>query len=225
MSNLDEVKAHASAHSVKKPSGLRGTERLNAFSDGVFAIVITLLILEVRVPDVAAQDLPRALMGLAPDLIAYVISFILLGVYWMGHHGMFTFIKRYDRTLLWLNLLFLLFISAMPFPTSLLVRYGDQPISMVIYCATLILAGVTAVAMWRHASRHYRLIAENLDPEVIALTYRRVLTAPIIYMVALATLLINLNIAKALLLFAILFYIIPNPVTQLHHHYGHQEQP
>jgi uncharacterized membrane protein len=209
----------------KKPVGIPHTERILGFSDAVFAIVITLLVLELKIPEIpenlAAKELPHALAELWPNVVSHVISFTLLGIYWVGHHALFTFIKRYDRTLLWLNILFLLFMASMPFPTGLLIRYSDQQISMVIYCVILILTGLSAVAMWWHASRHHRLIDENVKPEVIALTYRRVSIAPVIYLIALATSFLSLTIAKLFLVVAILIYIIPNPLTKLHRHYGH----
>jgi uncharacterized membrane protein len=113
-------------------------ERIIALSDGVFAIFITLLVLKVRVPDIpaalVAAELPHALVDLLPKFMSHVISFAVLGIYWVGHHTMFMYIKRHDRVLLWLNILFLLFVSSMPFPTGLLGQYGDQQIALVIYC-------------------------------------------------------------------------------------------
>ena len=210
---------------VKKPAGIPHTERIVGFSDALFAIVITLLVLELKIPEIpeslAAEELPHALAELWPNVISHIISFTLLGIYWVGHHALFTFIKRYDRNLLWLNILFLLFMASMPFPTGLLIRYNNQQISMVIYCILLILTGVSAIVMWWYASKNYRLIDENIQPEVIALTYRRMAIAPIIYFIALIVSFFSLTIAQLLLVVAIIVYIIPNPLTQLHRHYGH----
>ena len=211
----------------KKPVGVRGTERILAFSDGVFAVVITLLVLEIKVPDIPADqvagELPRALANLLPSVLSHIVSFALFGIYWVGHHTLFTFIKRYDRNLLWLNILFLLFMASMPFPTALLIRYNDQWISMVVYCSILILTGLSAVAMWSYASRDHRLLDENLKPDVIALTYRRILVAPAIYLIALAVSVASLTAAKLLLVVAVLLYIVPNPLIALHRQLGHSE--
>src|SRR5829696_9054517 len=85
------------------PRGVSGNERINALSDGVFAIVVTLLVLELHVPEVSDTQLSQALWELVPTVTAYIVSFVLLGIYWLGHHNMLMHIKRHDRTLLWLN--------------------------------------------------------------------------------------------------------------------------
>jgi uncharacterized membrane protein len=217
---------------TKKPAGLLGMERINGFSDGVFAIVITLLVLEIKVPeihkDLVSEELIPALKELAPNIVSHAISFALLGIYWVGHHTVFRLIKRYDRTLLWLNLLYLLFVASMPFPTGLVIRYGDQQISLVIYCGVLILAGLSAVAMWWHASRDHRLIDENISQETIAITYRRILTAPALYLVAILVSFISVAITQVILVLVIVIYLVPNPLTVLHievhgHHHTSEE--
>jgi uncharacterized membrane protein len=225
MKALEEVQETLTIE--KKLAGILGTERVLAFSDGVFAIVITLLVLEIKVPEIpaasVAAELPHALAEMLPTIVSHIISFVLLGIYWVGHHAMFTLIKRYDRTLLWLNIVFLMCVASMPFPTSLLIRYSDQQISMAIYCSILTLAGLSAVAMWWHASRQYRLIDEHLRPEMIALTYRRVLIAPVTYVIALLVSFVSLTAAKLFLVVAIVVYIVPNPLTRLHIQVGHHK--
>lgn len=203
----------------EEPTGVPGNERIVAFSDGVFAIVITLLVLEVKVPDIPAAlvagELPHALVDLLPKVLSHVVSFALLGIYWVGHHAMFLHIKRHDRVLLWLNILFLMFVASMPFPTGLLNHYGDQQIAVVIYCGVLILAGLAADAMWWHATKDRRLVDETIDPAMVALTHRRVRIAPTIYLIAIAASFVSLVIAKLLLIVAILIYVVPNPLTRL----------
>ena len=201
----------------EKQAGVSGNERIVAFSDGVFAIVITLLVLEIKVPEIAAglvaEELPRALVDLWPKVLSHFISFAVLGIYWVGHHTMFMYIKRHDRVLLWLNILFLMFVSSMPFPTGLLGQYGDQQIALVIYCGVLILAGLAAIAMWWYATGDRRLVDEDIDPTLVALIYRRGLLTPALYLVALVASFVNLGIAKLLVVIAILIYIVPNPLT------------
>src|SRR4051794_3390811 len=91
--------------------------RLEAFSDGVFAIVITLLILEIRIPDVTQPELANALAAAAPKLLAYVTTFALIGLYWVFHHHALLLVRKVDGALLWLNLIELLGVSFLPFPT------------------------------------------------------------------------------------------------------------
>ena len=122
-----------------RPEAGKDRDRIVNFSDGVFAIVITLLILTIEVPDIppasVAQELPSRLLALTPDLLSYVISFLVIAIYWQAHHSVFEPIRGYDRTLLWLNFLFLMTISFLPFPTSLLDEYGEQQLTVVIYAS------------------------------------------------------------------------------------------
>src|SRR5205814_4978093 len=98
------------------------TSRLEAFSDGVFAIAATLLVLELRVP-ADTTDLVRALLGLWPAYLAYLISFLTIGIIWVNHHTLLEHCRRVDRTFLYLNLLLLMAVGIVPFPTSLVDQY------------------------------------------------------------------------------------------------------
>jgi uncharacterized membrane protein len=128
--------------------------RLEAFSDGVFAIVITLLILDIRFPDVDYSQFAATLASLLPRILAYVMSFIIIGVYWSTHHNSMHAIKKTDRTFLWLNILLLLCVSFIPFPTSLLGRYPFQAGPIIIYGLTLIACNavgyIMLVYVWYH---------------------------------------------------------------------------
>lgn len=97
--------------------------RVEAFSDGVFAIAITLLILEIKVPEGAGEHLWTALGAQWPSYAAYVVSFLVIGIMWANHHTVFGYVARVDRTLLFLNLLLLLVVAALPWPTALLAEY------------------------------------------------------------------------------------------------------
>lgn len=128
--------------------------RLEAFSDGVFAIVITLLILDIRFPDVEYSQFATALRSLLPRILAYVMSFIIIGVYWVTHHASMHAMRKTDRNFLWLNILLLLGVSFIPFPTSLLGRYPFQAWPIIIYGLTLIACNAVGYLMlvyvWFH---------------------------------------------------------------------------
>jgi len=128
--------------------------RLEAFSDGVFAIVITLLILDIRFPEVDYSQFWTTLSSLLPRILAYVMSFIIIGLYWVTHHNSMHAIKKTDRVFLWLNILLLLCVSFIPFPTSLLGRYPFQAGPIIIYGATLIASNLVGYIMilyvWFH---------------------------------------------------------------------------
>ena len=128
-------------------------QRLEAFSDGVFAIVITLLILDIRIPVVQPSLLGVALVDLLPQLLTYILSFFIVGLYWHLHHQVATEIKRIDGAFIWLNLVWLLFVSILPFPTALLGRYPLQPIPLTIYGINLILVNVTGFVILVYSQR------------------------------------------------------------------------
>jgi uncharacterized membrane protein len=131
--------------------------RVEAFSDGVFAIVITLLILDIRVPDVDYSQLFSALVALLPRMFAYVISFGVIGVYWLAHHQSLQLVGKLNGFLIWLNLVYLLAVSFMPFPTALLGRYPMQPIPIVIYGLNLIVANATGFMLTLYLRAHPEL--------------------------------------------------------------------
>ena len=118
-------------------------QRLEAFSDGVYAIVITLLILDIRIPEVEPEALGRMLVKLLPQLFTYILSFFVVGLYWHAHHQVSVQVKQVNSAFIWLNLVWLLFVSVLPFPTSLLGRYPFQSIPLTIYGVNLILVNVT----------------------------------------------------------------------------------
>jgi uncharacterized membrane protein len=131
--------------------------RLEAFSDGVFAIVITLLILDIRFPDVAYGQFGTTLVSLLPRILAYVMSFIIIGVYWVTHHNSMHAMRKTDRSFLWLNILLLLFVSFIPFPTSLLGRYPFQAGPIIIYGITLIACNAVGYVMLLYVHYHPHL--------------------------------------------------------------------
>lgn len=150
----------------RRESG-RELNRIVNFTDGVFAIVITLLILTIQAPEIpsdsVARELPGRLLDLAPKFLSYVISFLVVAVYWMAHHRVFRPIRGYDRTLLWLNFLFLMTISFLPFPTSLLGEYGDHQLPVVIYAANVSVASLLLTLISWYATSGHRLTAPALD--------------------------------------------------------------
>src|SRR5215203_755095 len=128
--------------------------RLEAFSDGVFAIVITLLILDIRFPDVEYSQFKATLVSVYPRILAYVMSFIIIGLYWVTHHNSMHAMQKTDRGFLWLNILLLLCVSFIPFPTSLLGRYPFQSGPIMIYGITLIVCNAVGYIMLVYV--HYR---------------------------------------------------------------------
>jgi uncharacterized membrane protein len=127
----------------------RDVDRLVAFSDGVYAIAITLLVLSLSVPDGPDGKLGEELRNLGPQLLSYALSFAVIGRYWIAHHRMFRTLRRVDGTLLTINLALLGFIALLPFPTQVLGDYGDTTLGTVIYAVTICAVGsLTALTGW-----------------------------------------------------------------------------
>jgi uncharacterized membrane protein len=144
------------------------TTRMETFSDGVFAIAATLLVLEISVDTAHTHDLGSALLHLWPSYLAYVTSFITIGIIWMNHHTCVETMVRVDRTFLFLNLLLLLTVSFLPFPTRLVADYLQRPgeqSAVYAYAATFVVMSVVYNAWWRYASAGRRLIGEKV-PEI-----------------------------------------------------------
>jgi uncharacterized membrane protein len=168
-------------------SSLR-TSRIEALSDGIFAIAMTLLILQIEVPDLHGSQVEelRLLLRLWPRFLSYGVGFTVLGVYWMGQHIQFHLIRRADQALLWLTMLFLMLVAAIPFSAKLIGGYVHvQPI-VAFYGCHLIAISLVHCAIWRHATRNRRLVEDRLSLEVIQLQTLFALIPPGIYLVAIA---------------------------------------
>jgi uncharacterized membrane protein len=138
------------------------TGRIEYFSDAVFAIAMTLLVLDIRVPEVSADKLWPTILALWPQFFAYVLSFLVLALNWVFHHRKFRVIRSYDGGLIWINLLFLLFVAVLPFPTSLLSEYGsDGDAGVVLYAAEVGILTALQTLLWWYADRH-----GHLDPQI-----------------------------------------------------------
>lgn len=142
-------------------------QRLEAFTDGVYAIVITLLILDIRIPEVQPGSLGQALLRMLPQVFTYVLSFFVIGLYWFSHHRVAQQVKYIDGTFVWLNMIWLLFVTVMPFPTALLGRYPLQAIPIAIYGIDLILANVTGFVILAYMKRHPELCYSLVDSTML----------------------------------------------------------
>jgi len=138
--------------------------RVLALSDGVFAIIMTLLVLDIRVPQLSGgKPLAAALGELRPSLTAFVISFIVAGMYWVGHRDLFGLIRRTDRGLVWLNIVYLLPLCLLPFGVGLLGRYDREPAALRIYGLILSAIAVMRTAIWLYATHRPQLLWKRLD--------------------------------------------------------------
>jgi uncharacterized membrane protein len=169
---------------VLEYQSIRGLERITSFSDAVMAIAITLLIIEMIIPSVNPDFLISELSNLIPEFVSHVVSFFIIGSYWIAHHRMFTYITQYDNTLLWINMLFLFFVSFLPFPTALLGEYTSVQLIVIIYSSNITLLSGSLFFLWIYASRNSRLIKKDTDLRVIKKIKRFSMIGPIGFLIS-----------------------------------------
>jgi uncharacterized membrane protein len=163
-----------------------GTERVLALSDGIFAVAMTLLILEIHPPDLPPGHSQAALLGalvhLWPRYLDYAVSFLVIGMYWFGHRHVFGWIVRADGGLVWLNVGFLMLVTFIPFATDVVGTFGDERVAVAFYAVTLAAVGFVWWALWIYAARGRRLVDPRLDPRLIRLNTLSALLAPILFL-------------------------------------------
>jgi uncharacterized membrane protein len=152
------------------------TARLEAFSDGVFAIAVTLLVLDIAVSADASKHLLRSVADLWPSYLAYVASFSTIGAAWLGHNAITEYLERTDAAFVRLNLLLLLVVSFLPFPTRLFADYigenSSERVAVTIYGISLLLASTLLLVLWRYAVRGHLVRPDTADEEIQLLTQR-----------------------------------------------------
>jgi uncharacterized membrane protein len=193
--------------------------RIESLADGIFAVAMTLLVLELHVPNLArdaanASSLGAAVFGLWPKVAAYAVGFLILGTLWIGHHYQFHYIKRTDRRLLWINLVFLLTISFLPFAVALVGSYGAFVMPVVIYGVALIIAGACLLGQWIYATSNHRLVSKQLDASVIRALRGRVLAGIVGYGAGLGFAFIEPRISLVFYVAMPLFYVLPGRIDR-----------
>lgn len=194
------------------------TGRIEAFSDGVYAIAITLLILDVRVPTSLPGQLGQALRRQWPTYVAFLISFAFIGIMWVNHHRLFNHIRRSDNRLLFLNLLLLLGVTVVPFPTALLAAHynaADRTIATAVFNGTYLIIAIFFNVLWHHAVRAGLLDSATLESATA--TSKQYAIGPTAYLVCLlltwvsapASLLLNIGLA--------IFFALPPRVRTSKH--------
>ncbi len=167
-------------------------ERVIFFSDAVIAIAITLLSVQIGLPaDIDPTQLPGEILKLLPQFGVYTLSFLVIGNYWVIHHRVFRNIRHYDSTLLWLNVIFLLFIAFLPVPSHVFGRYPMQQSAIIFFDIFLILTGLSQAAIWRHASNQHRLIDKSLSQELVNWGLVRSLVPPVVMLLSILLTYIN----------------------------------
>ena len=158
--------------------------RITALVDGIFAVAMTLLVLDLKLPEgsksTSDAEVWRQLVDLKGHFVIYGLSFAVLGTYWISHHFQFHFVRKVDRGFLWLNLLFLLFITLLPFSTNLLGGSHDLHVPVVVYGVNLLLLPLISLFNLRYLTRRPELCHEEFTPSRVADSYRRILLAALL---------------------------------------------
>jgi uncharacterized membrane protein len=177
-------------------------ERLILFSDAVFAIAITLLVIEIKIPEITREELTeqKLLLGLrhlVPKFIGFLISFLIIGQYWTVHHRLFGYVINFNNRVLWLNMLFLLAIALMPFSTGFYSEYAAMPVvtPVIFYTCNIAALGIMNFLMWRYLSNPRHELTENLSPALSRYASLRALTVPIVFIICCIVYTINPVIA------------------------------
>jgi uncharacterized membrane protein len=171
----------------------QNVERLAALSDGIFAVAMTLLVLDLRVPAAAVHsehDLWFALVKLAPRLLIFLMSVMTLGIFWVGQQTQLNQFARSDRNLAWIHIAFLCAVCLVPFSTSLLAEFIHYRMALLVYWFNILLLGLTLFWSWSYATRA-RLLADDLPGEIHPAVIRRIVIAQSLYACGAALCFIN----------------------------------
>ena len=171
-------------------------DRVLFFSDAIFAIAITLLVLDIRVPGFAGNP-AKEIAAARNNILSFAISFVVIGVFWMGHHSISRYIAAFDRRLIALNLLFLGLIAFLPFPTGLLFEHTSGPspwASTVFYAGCIAAAGLAELAIWLYASGN-QLLTDQTPPVLRRSVTLRLLIAPIVFLLSIPVAFYSTNLA------------------------------
>lgn len=195
------------------------TGRLEAFSDGVFAIAVTLLILEVRLPQPGelheGEKLWDAIVHEWPAYLAFATSFATILIVWVNHHTIFRLIQRTDHTLLLLNGLLLFTVTVIPFPTYVLAEYIREPgarTASTLYAGTFLAATIAFNLLWRYAIRSGRLLARDADRSLVQKINKQFRFGPLPYAVCVVVAVVNAVAAFALLMALAVYWALPERV-------------
>jgi uncharacterized membrane protein len=199
---------------IEPTTGIRmPRSRLEAFSDGVFAIAATLLVIDVQLPEVLVRPLGQELASMWPTYAAYALSFAVIGIMWVNHHATFDRVALVDRTLLFCNLLLLGVVAFIPFPTAVLARYlktgvnADSRTAAVLYSVVLLAASLAFALTWAYLDRHRELLRTDIEAHASRTAVTRALVGAVVYLLTIPVALLNPYLAFAVFAALTVFYV------------------
>ena len=183
--------------------------RLHALTDGVYAIAMTLLVLELHVPDArSSAELVAGVIAIAPNLFSFALGFAVLGTYWVGSAVNLSHLARVNRAALFLNVLQLFFISLLPFTTALLGRYPDEAAAVILYALHLEALGLAQYAHWIYVLRHPELVQSPIDAKAARATTIRILVGPAAWAAAMLLALASARLGYAVFYVVLIGYVV-----------------
>lgn len=203
--------------STSKQIPLMSLSRFEAFSDGVFAIAVTLLVLEIKVPNLTnatSSEVVTKLLQTFPHIFSYITSFIVIGAIWINHHALFHFLKRVDRAVLVLNLLLLMCVAFIPYPTAIISEFGSSLPVVIFYGLSLSLTGFVYNMLWFYVVRRYIMNESLINHRSIWKATIWSLSYPISYLIATGLAVVNLNLSILLYVLIPLFYLLPGTIDR-----------
>jgi uncharacterized membrane protein len=187
--------------------------RIEMLTDGVFAIVATLLVLDIHVPSLGAghtsEEFWHALGESVPTLVAFVFSFLTILIYWINHDSLSKAITRYPYRLIWLNLLLLLWITLIPFTTKFIAEYPDELVAVLVYGFVMFMTALTALVTYAYIAFRADLLAPAVDRAARMRLLRRWASGPVLYLVAIAAAFLDTRIALAVYAVVPLIFFVP----------------
>jgi uncharacterized membrane protein len=198
----------------------RGFEknRLEALIDGIFSVALTLLVLDIKLPERATfatnADLWQQLLLFERHFAIYVITFIVIGIYWIGHHLQFHYVRYTDRRLIWINMLFLLLISFLPFATDMVGDHAELILPCEIYGLTLLVLSFVSYIHVRYLTRHPHLASPDLTPVAAGLLKRRIALFTLIPVLSMALAFYSTRIALYVYVLLAAAHFIPGRIDE-----------
>jgi uncharacterized membrane protein len=194
--------------------GYPDTARIEAFSDGVFAVAVTLLVFNIKLPDPAEnRRLSQLLLSQWPAYAAYAVSFVTVGIFWANHHYMFHHIRRSNHMLEMLNVLFLMCISFLPFSTALVAAFirnpREQRTAVFVYVGTFLVSALFFTAVWLYAARGHRLLEKHLESQFVRHLTRKYFYGVFSYLIALTAAFWSTAVSLAIIVAVVVAFFLP----------------
>jgi uncharacterized membrane protein len=195
-----------------------GKGRIETLTDGIFAIAMTLLVLDIRVPmlpkEITAIGLEHRVFIIWPKFLVYVLSFVILAIFWVSHSIQFHYVRRANRTLFYINILTLMLVAFIPFSTHLLSEHIEQQFAVAFYGTHLMLIWVCEFLHWYYVTTGGRLVDSDIDPHVVSAVTRRILITAVTYLVAIAVSFLSTYLSIAAYGMIIVMCILPGRIDR-----------